>query len=194
MMRRRAPRRRAAIGLVVLASTAALLLPSSPAFGSTPGLRILDLPGDANGVNSQGEYGFELGQPTAPLQIPEADIVEVELRPSRGAYLLTFRTSAPAATGYVYGITAELAGCRIFIRQERASDGSRTIVDGCGFDGEVVGTRDRVRGNTLSIGLPGPLGDHFLTGSRRRAETMLLAGEAGGRAISPVFVDTASPD
>ncbi len=162
---------------VILALAAASLLVGGVARGTeVERLRFTDAAGDANALNSQGEYGVELGVPTAPAQIAEADLLQVDLIRSGRGYELVFRTFAPPSAGFTYGITAELSSCRIFVRQERSSEGVRTIVYGCGYDGEVVGNKDRVRGRTLTVRLPRGLGDHFLSGTRMRAETLRLFG------------------
>ncbi len=176
----------------LLAVAAAGLLMGGIARGTeAERLRFTDAAGDANALNSQGEYGFELGIPTAPAQIAEADLLQVDLFRSGRGYELVFRTFAPPSAGFTYGITAELSRCRIFVRQERSSQGVRTIVYGCGYDGEVVGNKDRVRGRTLTVRLPRALGDHFLSGTRMRAETLRLFGSAGSSSVDPIFIDTA---
>jgi hypothetical protein len=177
---------------VILAVAAASLLVGGIARGAeVERVRFEDAAGDANALNSQGEHGFELGVPTTPAQIPEADLLQVDLFGSGRGYELVFRTSAPPSAGFTYGITAELGGCRIFVRQERSSEGVRTIVYGCGRDGEVVGNKDRVRGGTLTVRLPRALGDQFLSGTRMRAETLRLFGSVRSDSVQPVFIDTA---
>lgn len=180
------------MNLLVTGLAGVLILWSSPTYGSAPELHIRDAAGDANGVNGQGEYGFELGVPTGPVQIPAADIIRVDLRRTRQMYLLSFRTSAPAAAGYVYGITAELSSCRIFIRHERVASGSETILYGCGSQETVMRRNARLRGNTLIVTIPLSVGDLFLGGSRMRAETLKLV-KGAGQSVAPAFIDTASP-
>ncbi len=176
---------------VILAVAAASLLVGGIAHGTeVERLRFTDVAGDANALNSQGEYGFELGVPTAPAQIAEADLLQVDLFRSGRGYELVFRTFAPPSAGYTYGITAQLSACRIFVSQERSSEGVRTVVSGCG-DSEVVGNKDRVRGRTLIVRLPRALGDWFLSGTRMRAETLRLFGSVGSDSVQPVFIDTA---
>lgn len=179
---------------VALAFVGFLLLQTGTSHSAVSGVRIEDVAGDANGVNSQGEYGFGLNVPTEPAQLPEADLVKVEFTPSRRGYLLSFHTSAPAEIGYVYGITAELSNCRMFIRQEREAEGSRTVVYGCGYAGVVVGETERQRGNTLRVSIPRPIGALMAAGTRMRAETLKLVARVPTGTFAPVFIDTAEPE
>ncbi len=183
-----------ALAFVGVAVAGFLLLQAGVSHGAPSGVHIEDQAGDANGVNTQGEYGFGLGVATEPAQLPEADLLEVDLRPARRGYSLSFHTSAPAATGYVYGITAEVSGCRrMFIRQERAAEASRTVVYGCGYEGDVVGETEQQRGNTLRVNIPRSIGALMAGGTRMRAETLKLVARVPGGTFAPVFIDTASP-
>lgn len=169
-----------------------LLLQAGVSHGAPSAVRIEDQAGDANGVNGQGEYGFEFGVATGPAQLPEADLLKVDLRPARRGYSLSFHTSAPAGTGYVYGITAELGGCRMFIRQEREAEASRTVVYGCGYEGDVVGETEQQRGKTLRVVIPRSIGALMVGGTRIRAETLKLVARVPTGTFAPVFIDTAN--
>jgi hypothetical protein len=177
--------------LILAVVTVGLLVGGIAPGAEVESVRFEDVAGDANAMNSQGEYGFELGVPTGPAQIPEADLLQVDLFGSDRGYELVFRTSAPPSAGFTYAVTAELGGCRISVQQERSSESVRTIVYGCGKDGEVVGTKDRVRGRTLTVRLLRALGDQFLSGTRMRAETLRLFGSIRDDSVQPVFIDTA---
>lgn len=184
-----------AAGLLLLASLApvAARVEASAAQGNGARLVIEDIAGDANGLNSQGEYGFgDLEAPTTPASIDEADLLKVSLRvPSSGKVTLTFETAAPVASGFAYTITAELGNCRVSVRHERVDD-ARTVINGCGFDGKEIRGQERIEGTRLSIHIPGSVAADIIAGSRHRAETQALV-DLAGRPFTPLFLDTAAP-
>ncbi len=183
----------AVLGFAVAGS---LLLQTGVSHAAPPAVHIEDQAGDANGVNAQGEYGFGFGLPTGPAQLPEADLVEVDFRPARRGYMLSFRTSAPASTGYVYGITASLGRCRMFLHHEREAEESRTVLYGCGSKGVVVGEAEQQRGNMLRVsGIPRWIGVSMAGGTSIHAETLKLVGRIPTGTFSPVYIDkAAAPD
>src|SRR5687767_12986817 len=97
---------------VALALVGAVLLATGAGASAPNTLRLTDVAGDANGVNSQSLPKATFGNIVGPAQRPEADLRSVTFAPTHAGgectgFTVTIELSAPAGENIIYRVAGE---------------------------------------------------------------------------------------
>lgn len=186
---------------VALASAVCMSVPlvGTPAAGA-PASRTLtfeDVPGDGNALNSQGEKGIEISQPT-PVGLEAGDIVRVTITSDpglgrSGGVRVKMKLAAPPEPGIAYQFEAEAGFCRFYIAHLETVTGDVHDMFFCGgIEGEPT---VKVRKRTIVLtakadGLARAVDPNAL--EYPWAETRVATGSSGLYLRFPA-IDSAAP-
>ena len=179
-----------ALALAALAVTpnlaqAAGLSPAAP-------LSWADMPGDANGINSQNGLLDGVDDTATPTSIASDDILKVKFaRTDDGKAVtglqVTMTLSAPPAAGALYRITGAADGCTTFWFQYLWTAGGSpvaTLRHNCGVTATTTGA---VSGSTVSLPVPAVVEGNSIVWTLKLAD--LPGGLKVGSVLSPALAE-----
>ncbi len=187
--------------LVAFASILCISIPlaASPVAGATSRTTLTfdDVRGDGNALNSQGEKGIEISQPT-PVGVDAGDIVKVTVTSDpqlgrSGGVRVKIKLATPPEPGISYQFEAEAALGRFYIAHLETANGEVRDMFFCGeIEGEPI---VKVRNRTIVLtakaeGLAEAVDLEAL--EYPWAETRVATGSAGLYLTFPA-IDSAAP-